>query len=43
LHEHRVESLQALDDLLVGVVKKLKNAGVLDNTYILSPPTTVGS
>jgi len=35
LHERRVESLQALDDLVEGVVKKLKNAGVLDNTYIL--------
>jgi N-acetylglucosamine-6-sulfatase len=35
LHEDRVESLQALDDLVEGVVQKLKTAGVLDNTYII--------
>ena len=34
IHEKRAESLQALDDLVEGVVSKLKRAGVLDNTYI---------
>ena len=33
-HEKRVESLQAVDDLVEGVVSELKNAGVLSNTYI---------
>jgi len=33
-HEKRVESLQAVDDLVEGVVGELANAGVLDNTYI---------
>jgi N-acetylglucosamine-6-sulfatase len=33
-HENRVESLQALDDLVEGVVNKLNNAGVMRNTYI---------
>jgi N-acetylglucosamine-6-sulfatase len=34
LHENRVESLQAVDDLVQGVVGKLKNAGVMSNTYV---------
>ncbi|MDQ3912808.1 MAG: sulfatase [Actinomycetota bacterium] len=34
LSEQRAESLQAVDDLVAGVVKKLKNAGVMRNTYI---------
>jgi N-acetylglucosamine-6-sulfatase len=33
-HENRVESLQAVDDLVQGVVGKLKNANALDDTYI---------
>jgi N-acetylglucosamine-6-sulfatase len=33
-HEKRVESLQAVDDLVEGVVGELENAGVLSNTYI---------
>jgi arylsulfatase A-like enzyme len=33
-HENRVESLQAVDDLVEGVVNTLKNANALDNTYI---------
>jgi N-acetylglucosamine-6-sulfatase len=33
-HERRVESLQALDDLVEGVVGALTDAGVMDNTYI---------
>jgi N-acetylglucosamine-6-sulfatase len=32
--ENRAETLQALDDLVEGVVNKLDSAGVLDNTYI---------
>jgi N-acetylglucosamine-6-sulfatase len=32
--EKRVESLQALDDLVEGVVGTLRNSGVLSNTYI---------
>jgi N-acetylglucosamine-6-sulfatase len=32
--EKRAETLQALDDLVAGVVGKLKNEGVLHNTYI---------
>jgi len=32
--EKRAESLQALDDLVAGVVGKLKEKGVLSNTYI---------
>jgi len=32
--ESRAESLQALDDLVKGVENKLKDAGVLNNTYI---------
>jgi N-acetylglucosamine-6-sulfatase len=34
-HEERVESLQALDDLVTAVVTKLDQAGVLENTYIV--------
>jgi N-acetylglucosamine-6-sulfatase len=35
-HEDRVESLQAVDDLVEGVVDKLQSyPGVLDNTYIV--------
>jgi N-acetylglucosamine-6-sulfatase len=33
-HEKRAESLQAVDDLVTGVVDKLGHAGVLNNTYI---------
>jgi N-acetylglucosamine-6-sulfatase len=33
-HENRVESLQAVDDLVEGVVNTLNNANALDNTYI---------
>ena len=33
-HELRVESLQAVDDLVEGVVNKVKNRGVMDRTYI---------
>jgi N-acetylglucosamine-6-sulfatase len=33
-YEKRVESLQAVDDLVEGVVGTLDNAGVLSNTYI---------
>src|SRR5215210_3134797 len=33
-HEKRIESLQAVDDLVEGVVGTLRNAGVLSNTYI---------
>ena len=33
-HEKRVESLQAVDDLVEGVVNTLNNANALDNTYI---------
>ena len=32
--EDRAESLQALDDLVEGVVTKLDSAGVLNNTYV---------
>jgi N-acetylglucosamine-6-sulfatase len=35
LHEDRVESLQALDGLVEGVVNKLQSAGALDNTYVV--------
>jgi N-acetylglucosamine-6-sulfatase len=34
-HETRVERLQALDDLVEGVVNKLRNSGQLSNTYIV--------
>ena len=33
-HENRVESLQAVDDLVAGVVGKLRDKGVLSNTYL---------
>src|SRR5215218_3016186 len=33
-HEKRVESLQAVDDLVEGVVNELQNSMVLSNTYI---------
>jgi N-acetylglucosamine-6-sulfatase len=33
-HEARVEALQAVDDLVGGVVNELANAGVLGNTYV---------
>jgi N-acetylglucosamine-6-sulfatase len=32
--ENRAETLQAVDDLVKGVVNKLNDAGVVDNTYI---------
>jgi N-acetylglucosamine-6-sulfatase len=34
-HEKRVETLQALDDLVEGVVNKLSQEGKLSNTYIV--------
>jgi arylsulfatase A-like enzyme len=34
-HENRVESLQAVDDLVASVVSKLGAQGVLSNTYIV--------
>jgi N-acetylglucosamine-6-sulfatase len=34
-HEDRVETLQALDDLVAGVVNKLQSSGQLSNTYIV--------
>jgi arylsulfatase A-like enzyme len=34
-HENRVESLQAVDDLVATVVRKLGEQGVLSNTYIV--------
>jgi N-acetylglucosamine-6-sulfatase len=34
-HENRVETLQALDDLVEGVVTKLRDSGQLSNTYIV--------
>ncbi|HEY6580105.1 MAG TPA: sulfatase [Rubrobacter sp.] len=33
-HERRVESLQAVDDLVQGVVRTLSDAGAMRNTYI---------
>ena len=33
-HEKRAESLQAVDDLVAGVVGKLRDKGVLSNTYV---------
>ena len=33
-HESRIESLQAVDDLVAGVVAKLRNEGVMANTYV---------
>jgi N-acetylglucosamine-6-sulfatase len=32
--EKRAETLQALDDLVAGVVGKLRDEGVMDNTYV---------
>jgi N-acetylglucosamine-6-sulfatase len=34
-HEARVETLQALDDLVEGVVEKLRSARALDDTYVV--------
>jgi N-acetylglucosamine-6-sulfatase len=34
-HEKRVETLQALDDLVEGVANKLQSSGQLSNTYIV--------
>jgi N-acetylglucosamine-6-sulfatase len=34
-HENRIESLQAVDDLVGAVVRKLREQGVLSNTYIV--------
>ena len=34
-HEARVETLQSLDDLVAGIVRKLKDRGVRGNTYVL--------
>jgi N-acetylglucosamine-6-sulfatase len=34
MHEKRAESLQAVDDLVAGVVGKLRDKGVLSDTYI---------
>jgi N-acetylglucosamine-6-sulfatase len=34
-YENRLESLQAVDDLVEGVVNHLSSGGVLDNTYIV--------
>jgi arylsulfatase A-like enzyme len=34
-HEKRVETLQALDDLVEGVVRELRDSGRLSNTYIV--------
>ncbi|MDP9475497.1 MAG: sulfatase [Actinomycetota bacterium] len=34
-YERRAETLQALDDLVAGVVGKLKSSGALQNTYIV--------
>jgi arylsulfatase A-like enzyme len=33
-HEKRAESLQAVDDLVAGVIGKLRDKGVLSNTYV---------
>ena len=33
-HEDRVETLQAVDDLVAGVINTLNNSGAMDNTYI---------
>ena len=33
-HEKRAETLQAVDDLVEGVVNKLNSTGAMDNTYI---------
>jgi N-acetylglucosamine-6-sulfatase len=34
-HENRIESLQAVDDLVAAVVRTLEDQGVLSNTYIV--------
>jgi N-acetylglucosamine-6-sulfatase len=34
MQQKRAETLQALDDLVAGVVSKLNNAGVMSNTYV---------
>ncbi len=34
-HEKRAETLQALDDLVEGVVNRLQGVGALDNTYVV--------
>src|SRR5215204_4135837 len=34
-HERRVESLQAVDELVQAVINKLRNVGALDNTYVV--------
>jgi N-acetylglucosamine-6-sulfatase len=34
-HEKRVESLQAVDDLVEGVVRTLRDTGALGNTYVI--------
>ena len=33
-HEARVETLQSLDDMVAGIVRKLKDRGVMGNTYV---------
>jgi N-acetylglucosamine-6-sulfatase len=33
-HEGRMETLQSLDDMVAGIVRKLKDRGVMDNTYV---------
>jgi N-acetylglucosamine-6-sulfatase len=33
-HEGRVETLQSLDDMVAGIVRKLKDRGVRGNTYV---------
>ena len=33
-HEARVETLQSLDDMVAGIVGKLKDRGVMGNTYV---------
>jgi len=40
-NEARAESLQAVDDLVEGVVGKLKNTGAMGNTYIFFTSRTV--
>jgi arylsulfatase A-like enzyme len=34
LHERRIETLQAVDDLVEGVVNELNDAGVMNDTYV---------
>ena len=33
-HEGRAETLQSLDDMVAGIVRKLKDRGVMGNTYV---------